>query len=83
VRPQRPINQNPDTTVPTTAPAVLRAYSIPTRPPSRPLSIDDDTTSGRLAPISVAGIINTTKESANRTRVRTPSWSVTFLANDT
>ena len=68
--PYRPISTNPAMIVPKIAPVVLAPYNTLTRSPSRSVRVSDDfITSGRLAPISVAGTISAANASTNRTPV--------------
>ena len=70
VMPYRPISTNPATIVPKIAPVVLAPYSTLTRSPSRSVRVRDDfITSGRLAPINVAGTISVPNAKTNRTPV--------------
>ena len=80
--PHSPISQKPDTIGADHRAGGVDAYSSPTRPPSRPVrSIDDDTTSGRLAPINVAGTISTANDTSEPDDGEHGSESVMFWAN--
>ena len=79
--PYRPISTNPATIVPKIAPVVLAPYSTLTRSPSRSERVSDDfITSGKLAPINVAGTIRTAIASTNRTPVSSTRESGTASA---